>query len=40
MKDDSDRDDEVARISGNKWPEFPEPTTFTSRTGGELCLHQ
>jgi DNA replication protein DnaC len=27
LKDDSDQDDEVARISGNKWPEFPEPTT-------------
>ena len=26
LKDDSDQDDEVARISGNKWPEFPEPT--------------
>ena len=26
MKDDSDQDDEVATISGNKWPEFPEPT--------------
>lgn len=27
LKDESDQDDEVARISGNKWPEFPEPTT-------------
>lgn len=27
LKDDSDQDEEVARISGNKWPEFPEPTT-------------
>jgi IstB-like ATP binding protein len=27
LKDDSDQDDEVARISGNKWPEFPEPTS-------------
>ena len=26
LKDESDQDDEVARISGNKWPEFPEPT--------------
>jgi DNA replication protein DnaC len=26
LKDDSDQDDEVARISGNTWPEFPEPT--------------
>jgi DNA replication protein DnaC len=26
LKDDSDQDDEVARISGNRWPEFPEPT--------------
>jgi DNA replication protein DnaC len=27
LKDESDQDDEVARISGNKWPEFPEPTS-------------
>jgi DNA replication protein DnaC len=27
LKDESDQDDEVARISGIKWPEFPEPTT-------------
>jgi DNA replication protein DnaC len=26
MKEGSDQDAEVARISGNKWPEFPEPT--------------
>ena len=26
LKDESDQDAEVARISGNKWPEFPEPT--------------
>src|SRR5258705_11711457 len=26
LKDESDQDDEVARISGIKWPEFPEPT--------------
>jgi DNA replication protein DnaC len=26
LKADSDQDDEVARISGIKWPEFPEPT--------------
>jgi hypothetical protein len=25
MKDDSDQDDEVARISGNKWPDFRNP---------------
>jgi hypothetical protein len=25
LKDDSDQDDEVARISGNKWPEFRNP---------------
>src|SRR5688572_32591054 len=33
LKDDSDQDDEVARISGIKWPEFPEPTlgVFTYR---------
>ena len=30
LKDESDQDDEVARISGNKWPEFPEPAA-TSR---------
>jgi DNA replication protein DnaC len=28
LKDESDQDDEVARISGNKWPEFPEPTSI------------
>jgi DNA replication protein DnaC len=27
MKEGSDQDAEVARISGNRWPEFPEPTT-------------
>ena len=26
LKDESDQDADVARISGNKWPEFPEPT--------------
>jgi DNA replication protein DnaC len=26
MKEGSDQDAEVARISGKKWPEFPEPT--------------
>ncbi len=34
MKDGADQDAEVARISGNKWPDFPEPTeprnVFTS----------
>jgi hypothetical protein len=42
LKDESDQDDEVARISGNKWPEFPEPTSgrdcrsraATCRAGG------
>ncbi len=29
LKDESDQDDEVARISGNKWPEFPEPTNVS-----------
>src|SRR4029453_14562342 len=28
LKDESDQDDEVARISGNRWPEFPEPTPW------------
>jgi DNA replication protein DnaC len=32
LKDESDQDDEVARISGNKWPEFPEPTVGTAVT--------
>lgn len=27
MKEDSDQEAEVARISGKKWPEFPEPTS-------------
>jgi hypothetical protein len=31
LKDESDQDDEVARISGNKWPEFPEPTFQRAR---------
>jgi hypothetical protein len=26
MNEGSDQDDEVARISGERWPEFPEPT--------------
>jgi hypothetical protein len=30
LKDDSDQDDEVARISGNTWPEFAEPTRATN----------
>ena len=30
LKDDSDQENEVARISGNKWPEFPEPTRHES----------
>jgi DNA replication protein DnaC len=34
LKDDSDQDDEVARISGNKWPEFPEPTRVSNAVGG------
>src|SRR2546427_11047494 len=32
LKDESDQDDEVARISGNKWPEFQEPTLHRSST--------
>jgi hypothetical protein len=35
LKDDSDQDDEVARISGNKWPEFPEPTGEGSLRPGD-----
>ncbi len=27
MKEDSDQEADMARISGKKWPEFPEPTT-------------
>jgi hypothetical protein len=33
LKDESDQDDQVARISGIKWPEFPEPTCRTSEFG-------
>src|SRR5262245_56403324 len=31
MKEGSDQDAEVARISGNRWPEFPEPTPASRR---------
>ena len=31
-KDGFDRDEELARISGNKWPEFPEPTRVPGAT--------
>ena len=37
LKDDSDQDDEVARISGNKWPEFPEPTSASQTEAGVGC---
>src|SRR5688500_20148794 len=26
FQEESDQDHEVARISGNRWPEFPQPT--------------
>lgn len=31
IKAGSDQDDDLARISGTQWPEFPEPTTPPSR---------
>ena len=34
LKDESDQDDELARISGIKWPEFPEPTPVDGRNVG------
>lgn len=33
MKEGSDQDAEVARISGNRWPEFPEPTSHGRSAG-------
>jgi DNA replication protein DnaC len=36
LKDESDQDDEVARISGNKWPEFPEPTVRSTHGCGDI----
>jgi DNA replication protein DnaC len=30
MQEGSDQDADVARISGNSWPEFPEPTQASS----------
>jgi DNA replication protein DnaC len=35
MKEGSDQDAEVARISGNKWPEFPEPTPLPHALGAQ-----
>jgi DNA replication protein DnaC len=35
LKEESDQEDEVARISGIKWPEFPEPTATTP-----FCLNE
>jgi IstB-like ATP binding protein len=32
MKEGSDQDAEVARISGNRWPDFPEPTQTRPNT--------
>jgi hypothetical protein len=29
MNEGSDQDNDVVRISGNQWPKFPEPTTFS-----------
>jgi DNA replication protein DnaC len=34
MKEDSDQQTEVARISGKQWPEFPEPTLENQRVVG------
>ena len=39
LKDESDQDDEVARISGNKWPEFPEPTTMASSSSSLISAN-
>ena len=39
LKDESDQDDEVARISGNKWPEFPEPTHGNFSPDGRLVAY-
>jgi DNA replication protein DnaC len=38
MKEGSDQDAEVARISGNSWPEFPEPTKSTAANHREEGL--
>ena len=37
MKEGSDLDAEVIRISGNRWPEFPEPTAPYSMAGLLSC---
>jgi DNA replication protein DnaC len=38
MKEDSDQQADLARISGKRWPEFPEPTRDGCRIGdGERC---
>jgi len=44
LKDESDQEDEVARISGITWPEFPEPTreaypSISWFTAGLLSSH-
>jgi DNA replication protein DnaC/catechol 2,3-dioxygenase-like lactoylglutathione lyase family enzyme len=36
LKDESDQEDEVARISGIKWPEFPEPTVADVQASAEF----
>lgn len=37
MNAGSDQDDDLARISGNQWPEFPEPTTGRVAASGALA---
>jgi hypothetical protein len=33
MKEDSDQQADLARISGKRWPEFPEPTPMVFAMG-------
>jgi IstB-like ATP binding protein len=40
LKDESDQDDEVARIPGIKWPEFPEPTRAAASWSRTPCLNE
>ena len=38
LKDESDQEADVARISGNRWPEFPEPTPATRESQSQLLV--
>jgi len=40
MKEDSDQQADLIRISGNTCPEFPEPTRAANRAAPEAVLRQ